>query len=180
MIEKCRKYATFCHSLINQKRKYTGEDYITHPATVVSYLKTLSGVTDEMICAAWLHDVIEDVKIDGLDHKKNILALSNQTVVEYVEWLTEVSKPSDGNRSQRKFLDNQYIAMSPHQVKTIKLCDIYHNLQSIVENDQDFARIYVKEKKTQVELLADGNSIIWRRCYHFLQQSYKKLDMTFD
>lgn len=44
---------------IADKRKYTGEHYIVHPRRVVELVKSVPH-TKTMICAAWLHDTVED------------------------------------------------------------------------------------------------------------------------
>ena len=46
-----------------QKRKYTGFPYITHPARVAGRVGILPVVTEEMVAAAYLHDVLEDTTI---------------------------------------------------------------------------------------------------------------------
>jgi len=57
LIDFAYRYAEEAHK--GQVRKYTGEPYINHPVAVA---RIVAGVTDdcEMICAALLHDVIED------------------------------------------------------------------------------------------------------------------------
>ena len=55
-------FATAAHAAIGQKRKYSGDDYIVHPARVASIV-TRHGGTDEMIAAAWLHDTVEDTDV---------------------------------------------------------------------------------------------------------------------
>jgi len=49
--------ASFWHT--KQVRKYTGEPYINHPAEVVELVRSVPH-TEAMLCAAWLHDVVED------------------------------------------------------------------------------------------------------------------------
>jgi (p)ppGpp synthase/HD superfamily hydrolase len=60
LILKAIKYATRKHR--GQKRKASGADYITHPI-LVSYLAASfkqSKALEHLICAAILHDVVED------------------------------------------------------------------------------------------------------------------------
>lgn len=44
---------------INQLRKYTNEPYINHPCNAVAIVKSVPHI-EEMVAAAWLHDVVED------------------------------------------------------------------------------------------------------------------------
>ena len=62
IVEKARLFATSAHAAVGQKRKYTNEPYIVHPAEVAKLVEDVGG-TQEMIAAAWLHDVIEDTQV---------------------------------------------------------------------------------------------------------------------
>jgi (p)ppGpp synthase/HD superfamily hydrolase len=97
---RARQFATEAH--LGQVRKYTGEPYITHPAAVVALVKTVRH-TPEMVCAAWLHDVVEDCGVP----LQEITSRFGHKVADLVEQLTDVSKPSDGNRSKRKAIDRR-------------------------------------------------------------------------
>ena len=55
-----KKFATHAHG--DQKRKYTLEPYIAHPAAVVELVRGVPH-TEAMLCAAWLHDVVEDTPV---------------------------------------------------------------------------------------------------------------------
>lgn len=59
LIKKARSYAKQAHEEVQQRRKYTGDPYIVHPAAVANLVSTVTSDV-EMICAAWLHDVVED------------------------------------------------------------------------------------------------------------------------
>ena len=52
--EAAQAFATARHAAIDQRRKYTGDPYITHPAAVVELVRSVPH-TSEMIAAAWLH-----------------------------------------------------------------------------------------------------------------------------
>ena len=39
--EKAKQFATEAHSSIDQRRKYTNEPYINHPASVVEIVRTI-------------------------------------------------------------------------------------------------------------------------------------------
>ena len=81
---KASEFARWAHDSINQTRNYTGEPYIVHPAQVVSVVRRVRH-TPEMLAAAWLHDVVEDV--DSVTSQQ-IHALFGPVVGEYVDWLT--------------------------------------------------------------------------------------------
>lgn len=139
-----------------QKRKYTGEPYIEHPRAVAA-LVSMAAHTDDMLCAAWLHDVVEDCGIP-LDQ---IERLFGHRVAVLVEALTDVSKPSDGNRAFRKALDRIHLAKAPADAKTVKLADMIDNCRSIVQFDPKFARVYLAEKASLLPFLKEGDPLLY-------------------
>ena len=64
LYNKVLDFATKAHE--GQKRKYSDEDYITHPIAVATIVEEHGGDI-EMILAALLHDVIEDTKYSARD-----------------------------------------------------------------------------------------------------------------
>ena len=147
-------FAHGAHS--GQVRKYTNQPYINHPLTV-SFL-VWSVVKDyNMLAAAILHDVVEDCEtnVDDLRH------LFNDDIADMVDGLSDVSKPSDGNRAARKALDRAHIADQCPRTKTIKLADLIDNSSSIAEHDPNFAAVYMKEKRQLLEVLKEGNKNLY-------------------
>ena len=62
IVDRARLFATAAHEAAGNVRKYTFEPYIVHPAEFVEILKGVPH-TDEMLAAAWLHDVVEDTEV---------------------------------------------------------------------------------------------------------------------
>lgn len=157
MSEKARLFATAAHHAAGNVRKYTGEPYINHPAEVVSILANYANPTINMVCAAWLHDVVEDtqVVIDVIDSE-----FGHYTAM-LVNQLTDVSKPSDGNRAARKAIDLAHTAKCCPEAATIKLADLISNTKSIVERDKEFAKVYLAEKRLLLEVLRHGDKTLW-------------------
>ncbi|HSI68906.1 MAG TPA: HD domain-containing protein [Gillisia sp.] len=60
MEEKALEFAREAHG--KQQRKYSNELYIEHPKRVAELVRSVSHTT-EMICAAYLHDVVEDTPV---------------------------------------------------------------------------------------------------------------------
>jgi guanosine-3',5'-bis(diphosphate) 3'-pyrophosphohydrolase len=156
MVERARVFATAAHAAVGQLRKYTNEPYIVHPAEVVEILKTRPH-DPEMLAAAWLHDVVEDTGVEVTDIWREF----GGVVASYVNWLTIPTKKEDGNRAQRKAKDRDYIRNAPAEVKTIKLADLISNCSSIVQHDEKFAKTYLKEKSLMLEVLKEGDSMLW-------------------
>lgn len=172
------KAICFCragHSAAGQKRKYTGEDYYFHPEEVALLVYTTLGdnCTQEMIAAALCHDLCEDTNIT-LDFIS--LNLSEE-VAELVEMLTDVSKPEDGNRAQRKEIDRQHTAKASPAAKTIKLADLISNSKSILEHDKDFAKVYIKEKDLLLEVLKEGDPTLYAQAKDIVEKAKLELEI---
>ena len=154
LVLRAAKFAAKAHA--GQVRKYTGEPYIAHCFEVAQIVAPFA--TEEMIAAAILHDTVEDCDVRLPD----LLYAFNPRVTELVYWLTDVSKPKDGNRAARKALDRDHIANAPIDAKTIKLADLISNTKSIVHHDPDFAKVYLAEKQALLDVLRDGEPLLWR------------------
>jgi (p)ppGpp synthase/HD superfamily hydrolase len=150
--DRARTFATAAHAAVAQLRKYTNEPYIVHPAEVVSILKTRPH-DPEMVAAAWLHDVVEDTGVTI----EVIRAEFGSKVSDLVGWLTDVSRPEQGNRATRKAIDRAHTAAAPAEAQTIKLCDLISNTRSIVEHDAEFARVYLAEKRLLLEVMTKAD-----------------------
>jgi (p)ppGpp synthase/HD superfamily hydrolase len=159
IVEKARVFATAAHAAAAQLRKYTNEPYIVHPAEVFNIVSTVDGATSEMMAAAWLHDVVEDTGVTI----EVIRQMFGEEVAELVGWLTDVSRPEQGNRATRKAIDRAHTAMAPAQAQTIKLADLISNCTSIKEHDEKFAKIYFEEKRLLLEVLTKGDSALYER-----------------
>jgi (p)ppGpp synthase/HD superfamily hydrolase len=168
------EYAKAAHASINQKRKYSGDPYIVHPMAVAKVL-TDSGVTDEdLICAALLHDVLEDVwPVNAVYHPASIEELFGKTVLGYVEELTdEYTKElyPDLNRAERKKREAERISKISDGALKVKLADLIDNTGDIAKNDPGFAKVYLREKQRILDALhprmLDSKDPILLELYH--------------
>ena len=153
VVRKAQVYAMAAHAAVGQKRKYTGEPYIVHPAEVAKIVASVEGATYDMIAAAWLHDVVEDTGCTFTD----IHMAFGIDIATMVGWLTDVSKPEDGPRWYRKKLDREHTAQAPAEVQTIKLADLISNSRSIMAHDPKFAKVYLEEKRMLLEVMTKGD-----------------------
>lgn len=142
-LTKAIEFATNAHK--GQKRKYTGEDYIVHPIAVMELLRSF-GCHEEILCAAVLHDTVEDTDTTIQDIEENFGTI----VARMVEGLTDVYTTEafpNINRKHRKQLECYRLLKTNTNVKTIKVADLIDNTKSILEHDKDFAEVYIKEKE---------------------------------
>lgn len=140
MIQNARQFAMEKHQ--GQVRKYTSEPYFNHLQEVANIV---SEYTDdqEMIAAAYLHDVLEDTDA----HPIEIIDGFGVPVFALVHWLTDVSKPHNGNRANRKRLDREHTLAAPSRAQIIKCADLISNTSSITAHEPNFAKVYLEEKR---------------------------------
>ncbi len=93
LIKKAYEFAKDKHK--DQLRK-SGEPYIIHPIQV-AYILAALGLDDSTICAALLHDVIEDTDVTRR-HCKRIW----KEIAEMVDGVTKLSKLNYASRKNNK------------------------------------------------------------------------------
>lgn len=161
-IQRAAAFCVAAHCAVGQKRKYTGEDYWYHPMEVLCILsEVVPSATEDMRVAALLHDVVEDTQVT----LETVRELFGDKVAHYVEQLTDVSKPEDGNRAVRKAIDLSHTAKASPEAKTIKLADLISNSRSILERDPEFAKVYLAEKRALLEVLKEGDAVLYKIAY---------------
>lgn len=148
-------FATHWHGA--QVRKYTGEPYIEHCREIVEILKTVPH-TEEMIAAAWLHDVLEDTECSLME----IHVAFGDDVAFMVLMLTDCDK-NTGNRAMRKGIDRRRLERTSAEVQTIKLADLISNTKSIAEHDPKFAKVYLAEARMLLDVLTKGDASLRER-----------------
>jgi (p)ppGpp synthetase, RelA/SpoT family len=119
-------YAEKAHA--GQKRK-TGEPYFIHPCAVVDILVDM-GSDVATLCAAFLHDTIEDTFVTTDDIKREFGA----EVLELVEGVTKLDRLKfvSHEDEQAENLRKMFFAMAKdYRVIIIKLADRLHNMRTL-------------------------------------------------
>lgn len=168
--EQARRFATQAHAAAGQRRKYTDEPYIVHPAAVAELVRSVTD-DEEMIAAAWLHDTVEDTPSTLTDIERHFGA----RVAQLVDMLTDSAQPQAKNRAARKLAHFRHTADASPDAQTIKLADIIDNTRAIVQFDPNFARVYLVEKQVQIQLLSQGNRALWQQADHIIAQGIRQL-----
>lgn len=172
LIKRARIFATSAHQRIDHRRKYTQQPYEVHLKSVANLVNEVGG-DDEMIAAAWLHDTVEDTQATHHDIE-DAFGLS---VARLVYDLTDISKPSDGNRNLRKTMDRNHLAGASARAQTIKLADLVDNARDICKHDENFSRTYLAEMAALLDVLRHGDGELMRRARKILQKCALQLDM---
>jgi (p)ppGpp synthase/HD superfamily hydrolase len=143
------QFARMAHD--GQTRKYTLRPYIMHPARVAGRVILLDDVTEDVVCAAWLHDVVEDCNVG----KEDLAERFGDDVAELVSELTNPPKgDSSLNRAARKARDRDRLRTASRWARTIKLIDRIDNLGEIGAAPLKFRALYAEESDALREALS--------------------------
>ena len=129
--EKIRNAYEYASVLHEGQFRQSGEAYISHPIAVAEIAATL-GLDSDSICAALLHDTVEDCaeKTDLREIEKRFGA----DVALIVDGLTKivVLQVEDKEEAHLETLRKMLLAMSRDvRVILIKLCDRLHNMRTL-------------------------------------------------
>ena len=109
-----------------QKRK-SGDPYITHPLAVATILAEL-GMNHETICAALLHDTVEDTAYTLAELRRDF----GEDVAALVDGVTKLDKVKYGEAAAAETVRKMIVAMSRDvRVLVIKLADRLHNMRTL-------------------------------------------------
>ncbi len=142
-ILKASEYAAMAHT--GQVRKFTGEPYIQHCYNVRDLVASVIDNQDA-ICAAVLHDTIEDTEICYQDIVDNF----GDSVAGMVASLTTV----DGRCSVAY---NLMLKGIDADVQTVKLADILDNLSGAWDAEPEFLERWIPKKAAQLRVLTRGS-----------------------
>jgi len=143
-----------------QKRKYTGEDYIEHPIAVALAVRKQFPDDSSMVCAALLHDVLEDTDVDHAQLRaflhRTCNSLAAERILQLVVELTDVYTNEDFeylNRAERKRREAERLSSASYEAQCIKRADIADNSLTINEYDPKFAEVFNSEKAFLLSLM---------------------------
>ncbi len=173
LVKRAKTFATSAHQRIDHRRKYTKQPYEVHLRSVAALVKEVQD-DQEMIAAAWLHDTVEDTPATHHDIEEAF----GVRVARLVYELTDISKPSDGNRAVRKAIDRNHLASASPRAQTIKLADLIDNARDICKHDENFARVYLSEMAALLDVLQKGNEELQRRARNTLKKCLDKLGIS--
>ncbi len=122
--DKAKEFATMAHS--GQIRKSQPDQLmITHPIAVAEILAKY-GCDDEVICAGYLHDVVEDTKYTIQDIENNF----GKTIAQLVQSASEPDKSLSWEVRKQHTINE--IKTKPLQNKLVVAADKIHNISSLI------------------------------------------------
>lgn len=129
--EKIYKAYVYAREMHTGQLRNSGEPYIVHPIAVAEITAAL-GLDTDSICAAFLHDTIEDCS-DKTDLGK-LKSEFGEDVALLVDGLTKMEDIAieDKEEAQMENIRKMLLAMSRDiRVIFIKLCDRLHNMRTL-------------------------------------------------
>ena len=129
-VEKITKAFNFARQAHKGVRRQSGEPYIMHPLAVARIVCAEIGLGSTSICAALLHDVVEDTDYTIED----IQNLFGEKIANIVEGLTKISGGVFGMQAseQAENFKKLLLTMSEDiRVILIKIADRLHNMRTL-------------------------------------------------
>ena len=159
-VREAYEFAAECH---RDQRRRSGEPYINHPVEVALILAKDLRMDEDPICAALLHDTVEDTPVT----LEEVSAKFGPTVAELVDGVTKLTSinVSSMDEKQALTLRKMFLAMSKDiRVVIIKLADRLHNMRTLAALPPDRRVFKAKETMDVYAPLADRlgiSSIKW-------------------
>ncbi len=159
-----------------QLRKYSGDRYIVHPVRVMESVREFNNDI-RVLCAALLHDVLEDTPVTAAEMEQSLLEVFESAdaarvtllVVELTDIFIKASYPRL-NRRLRKEKETARLAQVSPDAQTIKYADIIDNVTDIARQDSDFALTYIHEAKKMLTVMDSGHPVLRQRASGIVDQ----------
>lgn len=146
-IIKAKQLAKDIHK---NQRHVDGSTHFSHLSSVVKHLQKL-GIKDyEILCAGWLHDSIEDTRMDFQEIYKEF----GPRVAKLVYWVSKDTRLPEKQREQDYI---KQLEKSSWDAKVIKLADILHHFQEM-QKIQNFDDKKIKRKINYINAIKYGLS----------------------
>ena len=172
-IEKIKRAYEYARELHKGQYRKSGEEYIVHPIAVAEIVAGL-GLDTDSICAAFLHDTLEDCsdKVDIAQMRKDF----GQDVLEIVDGLTKLIKiPFDDKEEEHmENLRKMFLAMAKDiRVLIIKLADRLHNMRTLAAQPE------AKQRKIALETMHVYAPLAHRLGMQKIKQDLETLAISF-
>ena len=139
------------------QRRRSGELYINHPVEVALILAELK-MDSDVVCAALLHDTVEDTDTSLAD----VSSMFGETVAELVDGVTKLTSIDVDTMDEKQALNlrKMFLAMSRDiRVVIIKLADRLHNMRTLAALPPDRRLFKARETMDVYAPLADRHGM---------------------
>ena len=163
---------TFALRFHGDQKRPTGAPYLEHLLEAVEVLVRGAGVTDpHVLCAAVLHDVVEDTPCTVADVRDAF----GGRVAEMVAWVT---KPEPEHGMDKKAAKEAYLkrlAHAPDDAILVKLADRASNVQTLRNLPLPKQREYYAQTRTYIMPLAASRGGWWAVWYASWEEAHRDL-----
>ncbi len=138
-VTKIRAAYEFANEMHKDQKRESGEPYITHPLSVADILVNL-GMDTDTVCAALLHDVVEDTEATFDDVKKRF----GEDVANLVDGVTKLEQIALYSKEEQQAENIRKIFLSMAKdirVIIIKLSDRLHNMRTLGFRSEEKRRV---------------------------------------
>ena len=147
-IQEVKKAYKLAEEIHRGQYRQSGEEYIIHPLHVANNLLDMEVYDTDTICAALLHDTIEDASFDFT--KEDIKELLNETIAELVDGVTKMRAMNYSTKTELELANTRKIINGLNKdvrIIIIKLCDRLHNMETLQYKKPE------KQKENAVETM---------------------------
>ncbi len=144
-LEKIKHAYEYANELHCGQFRQSGEPYISHPLAVAEIVAGL-GLDTDSICAALLHDTVEDCS-DKTD-LRDIQKLFGEDVALLVDGLTKIVSLQIEDKEDQQIENIRKMLLAMHKdvrVIFIKLCDRLHNMRTLEAKAENKRRLTALE-----------------------------------
>ena len=144
-LEKIRSAFLYANNLHEGQMRQSGEPYISHPVAVATIVAEL-GLDTDSICAALLHDTVEDCA--DRTNLETLAKMFGDEVSMLVDGLTKIIQVqvADKEEAHIENIRKMLLAMNKDiRVIFIKLCDRLHNMRTLSAKKEDRQRAIALE-----------------------------------
>jgi len=186
LIQICSDYATIAHN--GQYRKDKRTPYISHSSRVSNYVSMFMLNDSVSISAAYLHDVLEDCRIDTIGYKitncsipfdkflldnKDIRKEDGEKIFRIVKELTCDNSLPKNERKLKYYTKLKYEGLIESCI--IKFCDRIDNLQTVDSFTKKGKEWYLKDTQIMLDILKGKcNYIDYNNAWKDLKQELDK------
>ncbi len=144
-IEKITRAYEYANSLHEGQFRLSGDPYISHPVAVARVVAEL-GLDTDSICAALLHDTVEDcADKTNLELLKKMFGTEVSMLVDGLTKIIQV-QVADKEEAHIENIRKMLLAMNRDiRVIFIKLCDRVHNMRTLSAKKEDRQRAIALE-----------------------------------
>lgn len=168
MLIKALAFASYKHK--DQRRKdQSASPYINHPIALANLLVNEGGITDaEILCAALLHDILEDTETTP----EELIEAFGASIGSIVMEVTDDKSLSKAERKQAQ------IAHAPHlstKARAVKLADKTCNLRDVIESPPRRWRLERRQQYFEWgKTVIDGLRGEWSKLEVLFDQQYER------